>query len=121
MAAFDHESLELQCPITQTLLQDPVTCPSCRQSFSRDAIHQHLAHHRRLQAQGQRQREDLPKCPLCNGEVSESTLFRNRTLEPILERIKRAQRGQLPRLGGNRFQYDKPLVAWQLHFLLDIA
>ena len=39
------EKISLRCPITQTLYSQPVSCTSCKHSYSKDAILQMLRAH----------------------------------------------------------------------------
>ena len=89
MAAMQESmEAELRCPITLEMLQDPVTCTACQQTFSRQAV------------EGQR------SCPLCRAQPLE--LAPNRFAASLLERVRERQAGEgyARHVDGVQFAYQ---------------
>ncbi|CAE7594752.1 unnamed protein product [Symbiodinium sp. CCMP2456] len=84
---------ELRCPVTLEVLQDPVMCMACQQSFSRHAV--------RLER----------SCPCCRAEPLE--IAPNRLAARLLAREEQAralQQGYAQRRDGMQFAYTRPFT-----------
>ena len=97
MALLHPARPELMCPITHEMLQDPVVCPNCGQSFSADALQTYLRENRE------------GRCPLCNVNVGDRGWARNVALGDIIQSM-RANQLRTESLGGNTFVYTRPFV-----------
>lgn len=85
------------CPITHEMLQDPVVCPQCGQSFSADALQTYL----RQNPEG--------RCPICNVNVGGRGWTRNIVLRDLIQSMG-AHQLRAESLGGNTFVYTRPFV-----------
>ncbi|KAI8825080.1 zinc-finger of the MIZ type in Nse subunit-domain-containing protein [Fimicolochytrium jonesii] len=74
----------LLCPLTQSLLREPVTSQVCKHSYSREAIQQHI----RIQSRGNQRAE----CPVagCKHYIASRDLKQNKELARLVSR-KEAQ------------------------------
>ena len=76
----------LKCPLTQVLMEEPVTNKPCGHSYSKKAILSHIRHYSR--------RHRHAKCPIggCEQTVAEGNLEANKELEIAIKRKVREKR-----------------------------
>ena len=74
---------DFKCPLTMTLLSEPVTSSVCRHSYSKEAIQSYLE-----QCQRKRERAKCPKAG-CDKTISAATLREDRDLEKRVRGHKR--------------------------------
>ena len=93
MATMASMQEELRCPITLEMLEDPVMCTACQQSFSRHAVRQHMQVSRR--------------CPVCRAEPLRITP--NRWAARLLDVVRDEDAAaSTRRLEGMHFTYTHP-------------
>ena len=72
-----------KCPLTQKLLEDPVSHRTCKHTYSRQAILDYI--------HGRAKNGKAARCPVsgCKNKVTEGDLQRNHALQGQLQRQKR--------------------------------
>jgi len=84
------ERIDLKCPITQALMQDPVTSAKCPHSFEREAILQ-MIQQSQTTTLGEPWRRGMPKtipCPVCGVILTPEDLQRNPVLVRKIKRLR---------------------------------
>ncbi len=76
----DKVQTSLYCPLTKKLLEKAVTSKQCQHSYSQMAILEHIRKRR------------IPKCPVCNKDITETDLVPNRSLRKMVKQELASQK-----------------------------